>query len=166
LTCENVNAFEVEEELLRHPEVDLAAAIGTPSQLGDGTEEEVKVCVVKNPGSQMSEEELWMWCKVEMARFQVPSVVELVTELKKTPTGKVEKGLLHTEGGVTVGRKGVFDFKEYQVLSFDIYATLIDWETGIYTALRERLGRIRGCLSIPRKILGRERRRYCMLRRV
>ncbi|KAH8676856.1 S-2-haloacid dehalogenase [Tricladium varicosporioides] len=29
----------------------------------------------------------------------------------------------------------VFDPKEYKVLSFDIYGTLIDWESGIYEAL-------------------------------
>jgi 2-haloalkanoic acid dehalogenase type II len=29
----------------------------------------------------------------------------------------------------------VFDLTDYKLLSFDIYATLIDWETGIYDAL-------------------------------
>ncbi|KAI9743199.1 MAG: hypothetical protein M1818_003043 [Claussenomyces sp. TS43310] len=33
-----------------------------------------------------------------------------------------------------------FDLTKYKVLSFDIYATLIDWENGIYHALVDRLG--------------------------
>jgi crotonobetaine/carnitine-CoA ligase len=52
---ENVNACEVEEELLRHPHVDLATAIEVRSSLGDGTEEEIKVCVVKRQGSALTE---------------------------------------------------------------------------------------------------------------
>ncbi|KAL5090810.1 hypothetical protein Trisim1_004113 [Trichoderma cf. simile WF8] len=35
-----------------------------------------------------------------------------------------------------------FDLTSYQVLSFDIYATLIDWEAGIFNQLTPLLGRI------------------------
>jgi len=45
---ENVNAFEVEEELLRHPEVVTAAAFAVRAvELGAETEDEVKVAVVR-----------------------------------------------------------------------------------------------------------------------
>ncbi len=30
----------------------------------------------------------------------------------------------------------MFDFKRFEVLSFDCYGTLIDWERGIFSALR------------------------------
>ena len=43
---ENVNAFEVEEEFLRHPEVVTVAAFGIPTELGAGTEDDIKVAVV------------------------------------------------------------------------------------------------------------------------
>ena len=48
---DNVNAFEVEEELLRHPHVVAVAAFAVPSLLGDGTEEEIKVAVVARENS-------------------------------------------------------------------------------------------------------------------
>jgi len=35
-----------------------------------------------------------------------------------------------------------FDLTAYKALSFDIYATLIDWETGIYIALQPLLSRL------------------------
>jgi non-ribosomal peptide synthetase component E (peptide arylation enzyme) len=37
-----VNEFEVEEKMLRHPDVVSIAAVAVPSELGGGTEEEVK----------------------------------------------------------------------------------------------------------------------------
>lgn len=85
---ENISAFEVEEGLLLHPDVIECAAVGVPSEL---TEEEVKVCVVKRPGSPLTHHELLEHCRRVLARFQVPRYVEFVTELPKTPTGKLEK---------------------------------------------------------------------------
>lgn len=108
---ENVNASEVDEEFLRHPDVMLAAAFAIPSELGDGTEEDVKVSVKLCKGSSVDEASLFDWAARNMARFQVPSVIELVPELKKTPTGKVERLWLKAEGGKR------FDIRAWQVKS-------------------------------------------------
>jgi len=101
---ENVNAFEVEEELLRHPDVITAAAFAIPTELGEGTEDDIKVAVVVKVVSvkerEFNERELWEWAKTNMARFQIPTVVEFVPTLKKTPTGKIDKSNLVAEGGV------------------------------------------------------------------
>ena len=35
-----------------------------------------------------------------------------------------------------VGREGVVDADKYEVLSFDCYGTLVDWEGGIVSGLR------------------------------
>ncbi|KAI0141919.1 putative coenzyme A synthetase [Xylariaceae sp. FL1272] len=96
---ENVNASEVEEEFLQHPDVVIAAAYGIPSQLGSGTEEDVKVAIQLRPGSTVEERSLWDWAVRHMARFQVPSVIEFVSAIKRTPTGKIEKHGLSIEGG-------------------------------------------------------------------
>jgi crotonobetaine/carnitine-CoA ligase len=85
---ENISAFEVEEGILLHPDVIEAAAIGVPSEL---TEEEVKVCVVRRPGSTLGYDELVEHCQRTLARFQVPRFLEWVDRLPKTPTGKVSK---------------------------------------------------------------------------
>ena len=38
----------------------------------------------------------------------------------------------------------MIDFSKYEVLSFDCYGTLIDWETGIIAALRPILSAVIG----------------------
>ncbi|KIW99051.1 uncharacterized protein Z519_00714 [Cladophialophora bantiana CBS 173.52] len=101
---ENVNAAEVEAEFLKHPAVAAAAAFGIPSALGGaGTEEDVKVTVELRAAEKVSEAELWRWATANMARFQVPSVIQIVPVIKKTPTGKVEKQALTVEGGQRFG---------------------------------------------------------------
>ena len=39
----------------------------------------------------------------------------------------------------SAGQVASFDFGRFEVLSFDCYGTLIDWETGILRGLREVL---------------------------
>lgn len=96
---ENINASEVEEELLQHPDVVIAAAFAIRSELGAGTEDDLKVVVKLRSESTIDEQALWQWSQKHMARHQVPSVIEIVDELKQTPTGKIEKGSLKAEGG-------------------------------------------------------------------
>ncbi|KIX04694.1 uncharacterized protein Z518_05564 [Rhinocladiella mackenziei CBS 650.93] len=96
---ENINVSEIEEEFLKHPCVATAAAFGIPSELGPGTEEDVKVTVELRVGTSVTEAELWTWARSRMARFQVPNVIHIVQEIKKTPTGKVEKQALSQDGG-------------------------------------------------------------------
>ncbi|EXJ77816.1 hypothetical protein A1O3_08975 [Capronia epimyces CBS 606.96] len=105
---ENVNAAEVEEEFLRHPDVVLAAAFAIPSELGAGAEEDVKVAIKLRDESTLDEAAMFDWSVRHMARFQVPSVIELVPELKKTPTGKVERIWLKAQGGKR------FDIRQWQ----------------------------------------------------
>ncbi|KAF7556243.1 hypothetical protein G7046_g6348 [Stylonectria norvegica] len=104
---ENINASEVEEEFLQHPDVVMVAAFGVPSQLGFGTEEDLKVAVQMRPGSTTDEKELWEWAVQRMARFQVPSFIEFVEELKRTPTGKIEKGGLSPDGGLSFDSRAI-----------------------------------------------------------
>jgi crotonobetaine/carnitine-CoA ligase len=85
---ENISAFEVEEGVMLHEEVVEAAAIGVASEL---TEEEIKVCVVRVPGSTLEPAALIEHCQARLATFQVPRYVEFVDALPKTPTGKIAK---------------------------------------------------------------------------
>lgn len=105
---ENVNACEVEDEFLQHPDVVVAAAYGLPSRLGAGTEEDTKVAVQLRPGCSLDEKPLWEWSAGRMAKFQVPTVIQIVGEIRRTPTGKVEKGSLGAKGGVE------FDIREWK----------------------------------------------------
>jgi carnitine-CoA ligase len=85
---ENISAFEVESQVAKHPDVAEVAAIPVPSELG---EEEVMVWIVPREGSEIDPVELVRFCEEQMARQMVPRFVELVAELPKTPTSRIEK---------------------------------------------------------------------------
>jgi acyl-CoA synthetase (AMP-forming)/AMP-acid ligase II/enoyl-CoA hydratase/carnithine racemase len=97
---ENINAAEVEEEFLQHDAVEIAVAHGIPSELGEGTEEDLKVVVqVRQGNGGISEADLWGWSVKRVARHQVPNIVQIVDEIQRTETGKVVKHGLPVGGG-------------------------------------------------------------------
>ncbi|WP_030690403.1 long-chain fatty acid--CoA ligase [Streptomyces globisporus] len=84
----NVYPREVEEVLMTHPEVSLAAVIGTPH---DSHGEEIKAFVILRPGASLTPEELVAWGKEQMASYKYPRIVEFVPSLPMTATGKILK---------------------------------------------------------------------------
>ena len=89
---ENIAAREVEEVLLSHPSVRLAAVVGVPDEVRG---EEVKAYVVA-PG--VGPDELAAWCAERLAAFKVPSFWELRDDLPLTASHRVEKAKLLSEG--------------------------------------------------------------------
>ncbi|MBZ4015033.1 long-chain-fatty-acid--CoA ligase [Streptomyces purpurogeneiscleroticus] len=87
----NVYPREIEEVLMRHPEVSLAAVIGVPH---DSHGEEIKAFVILQPGSSLTTDELVAWAKGEMASYKYPRIVEFVPSLPMTATGKILKRAL------------------------------------------------------------------------
>jgi carnitine-CoA ligase len=90
---ENISAFEVEDGVNAHPAVLESAAYAVPSDL---TEDDVKISVVLRQGHRITHPDIIRFCAGTMPRFQVPRYVEIVTDLPKTPTGKVAKELLRS----------------------------------------------------------------------
>ncbi len=84
----NVYPRELEEVLLTHPEVSLAAVVGVPHEVYG---EEVKAFVVRVPGATITEPELIAWCKQIMAAYKYPRIVEFSDHLPMTATGKILK---------------------------------------------------------------------------
>ena len=66
----NVYPREVEEVLLTHEAVSLAAVVGVPHESHG---EEVKAFVIRNDGAEITEDELVAWGKEQMAGVQVPA---------------------------------------------------------------------------------------------
>jgi crotonobetaine/carnitine-CoA ligase len=94
---ENISSFEVEQALVRHPDVVEVAAIGVPSELG---EDDVMVLVVPAPGSNIDVEAFMDFCCDRLPYFAVPRYVEISDELPKNAVGRVLKHVLR-ERGVT-----------------------------------------------------------------
>jgi long-chain acyl-CoA synthetase len=97
----NIYPREVEEVLLRHPQVREAAVIGVP----DAGWGEVAVAVVAaQPGAAPSEGELDALCLQHIARFKRPKRYVFVDELPKNATGKVLKRELREQLAVSPPR--------------------------------------------------------------
>ncbi|HET7173688.1 MAG TPA: long-chain fatty acid--CoA ligase [Nocardioidaceae bacterium] len=84
----NVYPREVEEVLMTHPAVSLAAVVGVPDeQYG----EEVKAFIIKRKDVDVSEDQLVAWSREQMASYKYPRLVEFRDELPMTATGKILK---------------------------------------------------------------------------
>ena len=90
----NVYPRELEEVLMTHPEVSLAAVVGVPHPSHG---EEVKAFVVRAPGAELTETELIAWCRQNMAAYKYPRLVEFRDTLPMTATGKILKRELTTD---------------------------------------------------------------------
>jgi long-chain acyl-CoA synthetase len=84
----NVYPRELEEVLLTHPEVSMAAVAGVPHPSHG---EEVKAFVVRTPGATITEADLITWCRQAMAAYKYPRIVEFRDSLPMTATGKILK---------------------------------------------------------------------------
>jgi long-chain acyl-CoA synthetase len=87
----NVYPREVEEVLMTHEAVSLAAVIGVPHPSHG---EEVKAFVIRKDGAGVTEEELVAWGKEQMASYKYPRIVTFVDSLPMTATGKLLKRAL------------------------------------------------------------------------
>ena len=84
----NVYPREIEEVLMTHPAVSLAAVIGVPNESHG---EEIKAFVILNKDTATTPDELVAWGKEQMAGYKYPRLVEVVDELPMTATGKILK---------------------------------------------------------------------------
>ncbi|MFC8919218.1 long-chain fatty acid--CoA ligase [Streptomyces sp. NPDC057116] len=84
----NVYPREIEEVLMTHPAVGLAAVVGVPHESHG---EEIKAFVILERGAEAHPDELIAWGKEQMAAYKYPRIVEVVQTLPMTSTGKILK---------------------------------------------------------------------------
>jgi crotonobetaine/carnitine-CoA ligase len=92
---ENVSAFEVERQVEAHPDVLESAVFGVPSELG---EEEIMVCIEPVAGRQIDPRALQAFLQGRLPKFAVPRYVEILAELPRTATHRVQKNVLKRRG--------------------------------------------------------------------
>ncbi len=84
----NVYPRQVEEALYQHPAIVEAAVVGVPDAKWG---EAVTAVVALRHGENAEEAAILEFVKERLAPFMVPKTVEILTELPKTPVGKISR---------------------------------------------------------------------------
>lgn len=92
----NVYPREVDDVLFLHPQVQDAAAVGTPDAYRG---EVLKAYAVLRPGATATAEDLLAHCAGNLAQYKVPVAITLLETLPKTSVGKTDRKILKKWAG-------------------------------------------------------------------
>ncbi|KAK7078939.1 hypothetical protein SK128_008808 [Halocaridina rubra] len=85
---ENIFPAEIENFLMRHPDILEAQVFGVPDPRRG---EDVAAWIRKRDDKTVSEEDLKQWCQGKMARFKIPRYILFKDEFPRTISGKIQK---------------------------------------------------------------------------
>ncbi|WP_285594098.1 acyl--CoA ligase family protein [Actinomycetospora sp. NBRC 106378] len=85
---ENISTVEVEQAVLSHPAVLEAAVVGVPDERWG---ERPKAFITLRSGQTVEPDDVVEHVKTQIARYKAPREVEVIEELPKTSTGKIQK---------------------------------------------------------------------------
>lgn len=92
---ENISSQEVESVVFKYPAVRDVAAIGVASEFG---EDDVMIIIEPRDDKNIEPEILLSFLTDKMAHFMLPRYIRIVSEMEKTPTGKIRKETLREQG--------------------------------------------------------------------
>jgi acyl-coenzyme A synthetase/AMP-(fatty) acid ligase len=92
-----ISPTEVEEVLFQSGKLRQAAVIGIPD---DALGQSIKAFVAPRDGQIVNLDELLAYCGEKMPRYMVPKAVEILEELPKTTSGKVDYPALRRREGL------------------------------------------------------------------
>jgi len=98
----NVYSAEVEAGIMALAQVQECAVIGVPD---DKWGEAVKALVVVKRGDSLTENDVTAHCKAKLGGVKSPKSVEFVTEIPKTPAGKIDRKAIRKQFWATVDRE-------------------------------------------------------------
>lgn len=88
---ENIFPREIEEFLVRHPQVADAQVLGVPDKFFG---EELLAVIRLQEGSTLTQEELREYCKGQISHQKIPRYIQFVDDYPMTANGKVQKFVL------------------------------------------------------------------------
>jgi fatty-acyl-CoA synthase len=88
---ENVYPAEIEKVLHTHPKIFDAGIVGVPDEKWG---EVGKAFIVLKAGEAMGNGEVFEFLKGKVAKYKIPKYVEVIEELPKTASGKIQKFIL------------------------------------------------------------------------
>jgi acyl-CoA synthetase (AMP-forming)/AMP-acid ligase II len=92
-----ISPTEVEEALFQSGQLRQAAVIGIPD---DALGQTIKAFVVPRDGCDLNSDELVAYCGEKMPRYMVPKAVEILEDLPKTTSGKIDYPALRRREGL------------------------------------------------------------------
>lgn len=87
-----IGAVEVEDALLKHPAVRDAAVIGVPDELR-GQVVKAFIVAAQEPSEALTNE-IQDFVRARLSQHEYPRIIDFVTDLPKTPAGKVNRKVL------------------------------------------------------------------------
>lgn len=92
---ENIYPREIEEFLYTHPAVKDVQVVGVPDEKYG---EEVLACVIRDPQTDVTEEQLMEFVRQGLARHKIPRYIRFVESFPMTASGKIQKFALRELG--------------------------------------------------------------------
>jgi acetyl-CoA synthetase len=86
-----MSAMEIEQTLLKHPAVVEAAVVGVPDALRGQV---VKAYIVTPTPTADTRAHIQAFMKAQLSQHEYPRQIEFLTELPKTPAGKINRQAL------------------------------------------------------------------------
>jgi acyl-CoA synthetase (AMP-forming)/AMP-acid ligase II len=122
-----VPPLEVEDVLVRHPDVAAAAALGVPHPtLG----EDLVAAVVVRVGANVLSRDLRDFAIANLAPHKVPTEIRILPELPRTPLGKVRRAVLAELFSAAVDHTPIqatgHERSEIEILVADIFALVLE----------------------------------------
>ncbi len=93
----SVFARDIEEHLMKHPQIKAAGVIGVPDPTVGAIIKAVVVLQNEARG-KLSEEDVTAYCREGLAHYKVPRIIEFRGELPRTDVGKTSRRELREEG--------------------------------------------------------------------
>jgi long-chain acyl-CoA synthetase len=85
---ENIAPREIDEVLLKHPDVLDAATVGIPHPHYGQT---IGACIIPKENASLTAESIMAWARERLGDYKCPSIVKIVQDLPRGPSGKVQR---------------------------------------------------------------------------